>query len=94
MLNPGLGFLKIVEDDTKVKYPLKNYYRALTCGLIISNAAINGFLPDKACIGIFQTNSDEFISYVVYENSTINLIRTKILLLETINYIFPLTSTS
>lgn len=65
MLNPNLGCLEIVEDDTKVKHPLKNYYRALSYGLIISNAAINGFLPDKPCIRIFQTNSDEFISYVV-----------------------------
>jgi len=60
MLNPNPGCLEIVEDDTKVKHPLKNYYRALSYGLIISNVAINGFLPDKACIRIFQTNSDEF----------------------------------
>lgn len=82
------------EGDTKVKHLLKNYYGALSYRLIISRAAISGYLPDKACIRIFQANSDEFISYVVYRSSTIALTRAKIPLLKTINYILPLTSTT
>lgn len=41
--------------------------------LILS--AIHSFLPDTAAIRIFQTNSEEFFSYLAYKNSTIHLTR-------------------